>query len=24
LLNAKRISPEVYKQFYQSTGLENK
>jgi twitching motility protein PilT len=24
LLNAKRISPDVYKQFYQSTGLENK
>jgi hypothetical protein len=24
LLNAKRISTDVYKQFYQSTGLENK
>jgi twitching motility protein PilT len=24
LLNAKRITPEVYEQFYQSTGMENK
>jgi twitching motility protein PilT len=24
LLNAKRITPEVYEQFYQATGLENK
>jgi hypothetical protein len=24
LLNAKRITPEVYEQFYQGTGLENK
>jgi hypothetical protein len=24
LLNAKRITPEVYEQFYQVTGLENK